>query len=83
MSTSPEFEAFLARVYVDAEFRLRFLADPLGEARRAGLSEAEAVALDEMDRGGLKLAAGSYQAKRNGKMTRERRKGWLGRFLHR
>ena len=35
MKTSPEFEAFLARVYVDADFRSRFLAEPAGEAKRS------------------------------------------------
>ena len=50
MITSPEFEAFLARIYVDKEFRTRFLADPSGEAKRAGLSAAEGLALENIDR---------------------------------
>ena len=80
MTTSPEFEAFLARIYVDGDFRASFLADPAGEAKRAGLSEAEAQALESMDREGLKLAAGSYQAKRSEKA---RQPGWFQRLLQR
>ena len=80
MTTSPEFEAFLARLYVDGDFRARFLADPAGEAKRAGLSEVEARALESIDREGLKLAAGSYQAK-SGKKAR--RTGWFRRLLQR
>ncbi len=62
--TSPAFEAFLARLYVDADFRTVFLADPRGAARRAGLSEAECEALAGIDRTGLELAATSFAAKR-------------------
>lgn len=80
MITSPDFEAFLARVYVDGDFRARFLADPAGEAKRAGLSEAEGLALENIDRSGLELAAGSFQAKRTKK---ERRTGWFRRLLRR
>ena len=82
MRTSPEFEAFLARVYVDAEFRTRFLTDPSGEAQRAGLSDDEGAALDRMDRSGLQLASRSYQAKRSN-MVSPRRTGWLRRLLQR
>ena len=82
MMTSPEFEAFLARVYVDAEFRARFLADPAGEAKRAGLSETEGQALEKLDRRGLELAAACYQAKRSNKVPR-RRTGWFRRLLQR
>lgn len=48
--TSPAFEAFLARIYVDAAARAQFLADPRGSAVRAGLSEAESDALVRIDR---------------------------------
>jgi hypothetical protein len=80
MITSPAFEAFLARVYVDGDFRARFLADPAGEAKRAGLSQAEGQALERIDRSGLELAAGSYNIKRNKKA---RRAGWFRRLLQR
>jgi hypothetical protein len=63
MSTA-RFETFLARIYVDAEARTRFLADPRGEAMRAGLAEQEVTALEKIDRVGLELAAQSLQHKR-------------------
>ena len=62
--TSPKFEAFLAKVYVDPNFRQKFLADPRAAARTAGLSEIECEALAAIDREGLELAATSYAAKR-------------------
>ena len=61
------FEAFLARLYVDADARARFLADPRGEAQRAGLAPAECRALESIDRVGLQLAAASYERKRAGR----------------
>ena len=57
-------EAFLARLYVDAKLRARFLADPAGEARRAGFDDATAKRLAAIDRTGLELAAESFAAKR-------------------
>jgi hypothetical protein len=63
MSTA-RFEAFLAKIYVDAEARARFLADPRGEAMRAGLTEPEISALEKIDRIGLELTANSLQHKR-------------------
>ncbi len=65
--TTPGFEAFLALIYTDREARRRFLADPLGEAARAGLTLDEAHALAGVDREGLKLAARSFERKRAGK----------------
>jgi hypothetical protein len=78
--TSPAFEAFLARVYVDGEFRERFLRDPYGEATGAGLSETESRALERIDRTGLVMAARSYSAKRERK---PRRIGWIRRIFAR
>jgi hypothetical protein len=80
MTTSPEFEAFLARLYIDPDFRARFLQDPSGEANRAGLSETEGLALESIDRDGLELAAHSYDAKRRKKKPRA---SWLRRLLNR
>jgi hypothetical protein len=57
-------EAFLARLYVDAAFRARFLADPVGEAARAGFDRATAERLARIDRVGLELAAESFARKR-------------------
>ena len=78
--TSPGFEAFLTRLYVDADFRARLLADPAAEAKRARLSEAEGLALEKIDRTGLELAAASYHAKRKQKARRTR---WYRRLLRR
>ncbi len=80
LTTSPEFEAFLARLYVDRDFRARFLLNPRAEANQAGLSEEETLTLEGIDRCGLELAAGSYDAKRS---RHKRRTGWLRRLLHR
>lgn len=63
MST-PKFEAFLAKLYVDEKVRARFLADPRGTAAQAGLSEAEIVALEQIDCIGLVLTARSLERKR-------------------
>jgi hypothetical protein len=60
-------EAFLARIYVDAAARERFLVDPRGEARLAGLTDEEASALEKIDRVGLELTAESLQIKRSKK----------------
>lgn len=68
--SAARFEAFLARIYVDAEARTRFLADPRGEAMRAGLAEREVSALEKIDRVGLELAAQSLQHKRRRRFRR-------------
>ena len=70
--SSPAFEAFLAKIYVDADARRRFLADPEGESIRAGLTPEECAALRVIDRDGLELAAMSYERKRSG-LKREKR----------
>jgi hypothetical protein len=81
---SAAFEAFLARLYIDAEARAAFLADPLAEARRAGLDAKQAAALAAIDRPGLELAARSITAKRSattartGDGRRWRWPAWLG-----
>jgi hypothetical protein len=62
---TPAFEAFLARLYVEEDVRVRFLADPEGEALRAGLDQAQAAALARIDRTGLRMAAVSFAAKRS------------------
>lgn len=61
---SPAMEAFLARLYVEPELRARFLADPAGECRRAGLSDEQCAAMEKIDRTGLALAAESFRRKR-------------------
>lgn len=66
---SAGFEAFLARIYVDAEARTRFLADPRGFASAAGLSPQEIDAAEKIDRIGLRMTAHSLQHKRAGKQS--------------
>lgn len=63
MSTSL-LEAFLARIYVDAPARERFLRDPTAEALKAGLSPDEIEAVKQIDRVGLELFTISLERKR-------------------
>jgi hypothetical protein len=64
--TTPAFEAFLTKLYVDRKARSEFLADPRAAAGRAGLSQAECEALAAIDRTGLEMAAVSLEQKRRG-----------------
>jgi hypothetical protein len=57
-------EAFLARIYVDAQARARFLSNPTVEALNAGLSPDEIEAVKQMDQVGLELFALSLERKR-------------------
>jgi hypothetical protein len=78
--TSPAFEAFLARIYVDAQSRAKFLNDPAGAAREAGLTAEECEALEVIDRQGLEMAARSFARKRETKNAgRSRLARWLRR----
>ena len=63
MST-PTLEAFLARIYVDARARESFLSNPTAEALRAGLSDDEVRAVQQIDRVDLELFAISLERKR-------------------
>ena len=63
MSAS-RFEAFLAKIYVDQRAREKFLADPRGEARKAGLTAQEVEAAVGIDRVGLDLLTKSLERKR-------------------
>lgn len=76
--SAPALEALLARLYVDAEARARFVADPRGEAMRAGLDGDECDAMARADLVGLEMAAASFAAKRAG---RERRASATRRWL--
>ena len=60
-------EAFLARIYVDEKSREEFLSNPEVEARRAGLSDEECEAVQQIDRIGLELMATSLERKRERK----------------
>ena len=57
------FEALLARIYVDPVVRERFLSNP--EELVAGLSQDEIEALKQIDRVGLELFATSLEIKRS------------------
>lgn len=57
-------EAFLASIYVDQTAREKFLADPRGEATRAGLAAQEIDSVVNLDREGLELFAHSLEHKR-------------------
>jgi len=70
--SSARLEAFLAKIYVDEDTRKRFLADPRGEASKAGLSEREIEAVENIDRAGLILTALSLDKKRR-RLTGKRR----------
>lgn len=59
------FEALLARIYVDPGTRERFLANPTAEDLVAGLSQEEIEALKQIDRAGLELFAASLEIKRS------------------
>ena len=61
------FEAFLARIYVDETARAKFLADPRGEATKAGLTAEQVENVIKIDRDGLELFAGSLKRKKQGR----------------
>ncbi|MCI0413301.1 nitrile hydratase subunit alpha [bacterium] len=66
---SPAFEAFLARLYVDPEFRARFLKDRTREAYDVGLSHSEIAALLVIPQEDLEIAASSFEKKRRRMMV--------------
>jgi hypothetical protein len=68
---SPDLERFLATLYVDSEARAKFLAAPREEASRAGLSNDQCTALENIDRVGLEMAARSFARKRAAKSRRK------------
>ncbi len=59
-------ESFLARIYVDEKARARFLADPRGEAAKAGLTAQQVEDVVKIDREGLELLAESLKRKKQG-----------------
>ena len=67
---SAKLEVFLARLYVDAEFRERFLANPRELALQQGLDEGEATSVAAIDKAALKMTAKGLRKKaeaRNGR----------------
>jgi hypothetical protein len=73
------FEAFLARIYVDPVARAHFHADPLGQARKAGLSDEECFSMQTMDWVNLDLAVRGFARKR----LLKRKKGYFALGLAR
>lgn len=63
MSAS-RFETFLAKIYTDERARAQFLANPRGEALKAGLTTQEAESVARIDRVGLDLLTKSLERKR-------------------
>jgi hypothetical protein len=61
------FEDFLVHLYVDANLRARFKANPHAELDRANLTDEERNALIAIDWVGLEMAARSFAKKREGK----------------
>ena len=57
-------ETFLARIYVDRKARAKFLADPRGEATKAGLTPQQVEDVIKIDRDGLELFAQSLERKK-------------------
>lgn len=72
MST-PQFEAFLARLYTDPEARARFLRDRLAEAQAAGLTTEQAESLAAINEEALHAAARSFTRKREHKLHHAKR----------
>jgi hypothetical protein len=68
--SAPNVEAFLARIYVDAQAREKFLSNPAAEARAAGLSPEEVEAVTQIDQVGLDLFAVSLERKRQRLLNR-------------
>ena len=60
-------ESFLAKIYVDENARARFLADPRGEAAKAGLTPQQVEDVVKIDRDGLELLAESLKRKKHGR----------------
>jgi phosphoribosylformylglycinamidine (FGAM) synthase PurS component len=58
-------EGFLARIYVDQKARVKFLADPRGEAVKAGLTAEQVEDVIKIDRDGLELFARSLERKKH------------------
>jgi len=68
--STPEFEAFLARLYADPR---SFGEDLRGAALRFGLTPEQAEAIGHIDREALAVAAASFERKRQGKRGSQRR----------
>ena len=68
--SSQSFETFLARLYSDRDYLETFLATPDRVVQAAGLDAREQRAALAIDQPGLRMAARSYEFKRNGRKSR-------------
>lgn len=66
------FEDFLVLLYVDADARARFKANPHAELDRADLTNEERNALITIDWVGLEMAARSFAKKRETKRRQQK-----------
>jgi hypothetical protein len=81
--SSPEFEAFLARLYCDRNFLEEFMRESDRVIRESPLSERERQAALAIDRVGLLMAARSFESKRHARAAHPRVRGWVYGFLRR
>ena len=72
--SSPEFEAFLARLYTDPEARARFLNNRIAEAQAAHLTREQIASLEKLDAEALEAAAHSFARKRQHKLQHAKRR---------
>jgi hypothetical protein len=68
--STADVEAFLARLYTDEDFLVRFLDTPREALAQESLSDEERAALAAIDRSELMLAANSYRHKRENRNQR-------------
>ncbi len=81
--SSPRLEAFLARLYVEEDFRNSFLNDPRNAALKFGLTPEEATRMSSADFVGLKMAAESFRSKREKRSRRGRAISLAGHYIER
>jgi hypothetical protein len=81
--SSPQFEAFLARLYCDRDFLQEFMRESDRVVREAGLSERERHAAIAIDRAGLLMAVRSYELKRHARTKRSGVRKWVSELLYR
>ena len=82
--SSPQFEAFLARLYCDRGFLQEFMREPDRSIEEACLNERERQAALAIDRAGLLMAVRSFESKRTARTAhrslRKRLRGFLNRL---
>lgn len=73
-------ERLLAKIYTDPATLELFLADPVGEAERAGCTKEEAARLGAPDAAGLRMAHRSFRLKRAWKESHSSKQWWRRLF---